>query len=134
MLPQDWAKIKKTLHLSCGKLSCYFFVAVQGVSWLLHGPCLVWGSQHFVPCLWPLLRRVCQHLLRANYPIESLLTTYERRLKLITTIILCQSRSSGVSLVFQVFQETWRSNMENLSIYWNATLPCPLMASIYANL
>ena len=40
---------------------------------------------------------------------------------------------SGVYLVFEVFQDAWRSNKENPSVYWNATLPCPFMASNYAN-
>ena len=41
----------------------------------------------------------------------------------------CQSRSSGMYLVFEVIQDTWRSNMQIPSAYWNATLSCPLMAS-----
>ena len=32
-------------------------------------------------------------------------------------------------LVFEVFQDTWRSNKENPSVYWGATLSCPLLAS-----
>ena len=34
---------------------------------------------------------------------------------------------------FEVFQDAWRSNKENCSAHWNATLSCPLMASNYAN-
>ena len=45
----------------------------------------------------------------------------------------CQSRLSGVYLVSGVFQDTWRSNKENPSVYWGATLSCPLMASNCAN-
>ena len=35
---------------------------------------------------------------------------------------------------FGVFQDAWRSNKESPSVYWNATLSCPFMASDYANL
>ena len=38
----------------------------------------------------------------------------------------------GVHLVFDVFQDAWRSDKENPSAYWNATLPCPFMASNYS--
>ena len=40
---------------------------------------------------------------------------------------------SGVYLVFEVFQDTWRSNNNNPGAYWNAALSCPFMASNYAN-
>ena len=46
----------------------------------------------------------------------------------------CQSRFLGVYLVFEVFWDIWRSNKENPVASWNATLSCPSMASIYANL
>ena len=36
-------------------------------------------------------------------------------------------------LVFEVFQDTWCSNKENPSVYWGATLSCPLMASNDSN-
>ena len=40
---------------------------------------------------------------------------------------------SGVHLDIEVFQDTWHSNKDNPSVYWNATLSCdlscPLMAS-----
>ena len=42
------------------------------------------------------------------------------------------SRFSGVHLVFEVFQDIWQSNKKNPSVSW-AALPCPLMASKYAN-
>ena len=45
----------------------------------------------------------------------------------------CQSCFSGVYLVFEVFQDTLQSNKENPSVYWHATLSCPLMASNCAN-
>ena len=45
----------------------------------------------------------------------------------------CRSRFSDVHLVFEVFQDTWRSNKGNPSAYWSATLSCPFMASNYAN-
>ena len=41
----------------------------------------------------------------------------------------CRARFSGVYLVFEVFQDAWRSNRENPSVHWGATLSCPLMAS-----
>ena len=41
----------------------------------------------------------------------------------------CRSRFSGVCLVFEVFQAACRSNKENPSVYWNAALSCPFMAS-----
>ena len=41
--------------------------------------------------------------------------------------------SSGVYLVFVVFQDNWRSNKENRSVSWNAALSCPSMASNYAD-
>ena len=40
---------------------------------------------------------------------------------------------SGAHLVFEVFQDTWHFNKENPSVYWIASLSCPLMASYYAN-
>ena len=43
------------------------------------------------------------------------------------------SRFSGVYLVFDVIQDTWCSNKEDPSVYWNAALSCPFMASNYAN-
>ena len=46
----------------------------------------------------------------------------------------CQSRFSGVYLVFEVFRNIWPNNMENPGVYWHATLSCPLMASSYATL
>ena len=49
----------------------------------------------------------------------------------ITYLNSCQSRFSGVYLVVEVFQDTWRSNEENPSAYWRETLSCPLMASNY---
>ena len=49
-------------------------------------------------------------------------------------ILSWKSRFSGVYLVLEVFPDTWNSNKENPSVYWNATLSCPLMASNYANL
>ena len=36
-------------------------------------------------------------------------------------------------LVFEVLQDTWCSNKENPSAYWNAALSCAFMASNYAN-
>ena len=45
----------------------------------------------------------------------------------------CQSRFSGVYLVFEVFQDTWGSNKGSPSVYWHATLSCPLMASNCGN-
>ena len=36
-------------------------------------------------------------------------------------------------LVFEVFQDAWCSNKEKPSVFWHATLSCPLMASNYAN-
>ena len=35
-----------------------------------------------------------------------------------------------VSLVFEVFQDTWHTNKENPSVYWHATLSCPLIGRI----
>ena len=49
------------------------------------------------------------------------------------TLDSCQSRFSGMYLVFEVFWDAWRSNKENPSVYWNATLSCRLTASNYAN-
>ena len=49
---------------------------------------------------------------------------YERRRKFITKI----DAISGMCLVLEVFQDTWRSNKENPSVYWGATLSSPLMA------
>ena len=46
----------------------------------------------------------------------------------------CQSCFSGVYLVFEVFQDTWRSNKDNPSVCWHVTLSCPFMASNYVNL
>ena len=46
----------------------------------------------------------------------------------------CQSRFSGVHLVLEVFQDTWRSNKESPSAYWGENLSCPIMTSNYANL
>ena len=40
---------------------------------------------------------------------------------------------SLIFLVFEVFQDARRSNKENLSACWNATLSCPFMASNDAN-
>ena len=37
---------------------------------------------------------------------------------------------SGVYLVFEMFQDTWRSNKDNPGVYWNATLSCPFMPQI----
>ena len=37
----------------------------------------------------------------------------------------CQSCFSGVYLVFEVFQDTWRSNKQNPSVYWNAACLVP---------
>ena len=34
---------------------------------------------------------------------------------------------SGVHLIFEVFQDTWRSNKGNPSAYWNAALSCPFI-------
>ena len=45
----------------------------------------------------------------------------------------CQSRLSGVHLVFEVFQDIWHSNKENPGVYWGAALSCPSIASNYAN-
>ena len=46
----------------------------------------------------------------------------------------CQFRSSGGYLVVEVFRVIWNSNEGKRSVYWNATLSCPLMVSNYANL
>ena len=46
----------------------------------------------------------------------------------------CQSRFSGVYLVFEVFQDILHSNKDNPNACWNATLSCPLTASNYASL
>ena len=45
----------------------------------------------------------------------------------------CRSCFSSVHLVFEEFQDAWRSNKENPSAYWNATLSCPFVASNHAN-
>ena len=42
------------------------------------------------------------------------------------------SRFSGTYLVFQIFQDTWRSNKENPSVHWGANLSSPLLDSNYA--
>ena len=36
-------------------------------------------------------------------------------------------------LVFDVFQDAWCPNKDKPSIFWNATLSCPFMASNDAN-
>ena len=46
----------------------------------------------------------------------------------------CRFCSSSVYFVFEASQNTWHSNKENPSVYWNATLSYPLIASNYANL
>ena len=33
----------------------------------------------------------------------------------------CQSRFSGVHLIFEMSQDTWHSNKENPSAYWNVS-------------
>ena len=48
-------------------------------------------------------------------------------------VMACQSRFSGVYLVFKVFQDIWCSNKENPGALWSATLSCASMASNYAN-
>ena len=44
-----------------------------------------------------------------------------------------QSHFSGVYLLFEVFQDTWRPHKQNPRVDWHATLSCPLMASDDAN-
>ena len=58
--------------------------------------------------------------------------TYERRRKFVTQIH-ADLLFLVVYLVFEVFQDVCRSNKENPSAYWNATLSCPCMASNYEN-
>ena len=36
----------------------------------------------------------------------------------------CRSCFLGVYLDFDVFQDAWRSNKQDPSVYWNAMLPC----------
>ena len=48
-------------------------------------------------------------------------------------LISCQSRFSGVYLVFKVFQDIWYSNKRNPGKSWSATLSCPSTASNYVN-
>ena len=40
----------------------------------------------------------------------------------------CRSRVSCACLVFEVFQDACRSNKENPSAHWNATLSCPFVS------